>query len=122
MSEENIFSLKICRIAPSLDDDFIKSELMKTYSGILHVERVYREDEETGVEYPTLTVQVDFQSIDDVKTILQDRQIIFNGVARKIYPISEIPRGFFRKVEHETKTMCSMTERDLFDYFNRDAK
>ena len=128
MSEQNVFSLVMCHVAVSQDDEFILAGLQNRYSDVLRVERIYDEED---VDVITTRVQVDFLWGDQVATILQDRQIIFNGAARRIYPLSKVPRQFWSKAAVANRPTASvipvipatpMYEQDVLNLLEREKR
>lgn len=122
MSDENVFSLVMCHVAISQDDEFILAELKKRYSDAVRVERLYGEEDDDVI---TTRVQVDFLRGDQVETILQDRQIVFNGVTRRIYPLSPVPRRDWRKpvVQNRPTIPATVaTEEDILSLLEKDEQ
>jgi hypothetical protein len=67
-----------------MNENNIKSELMKRYNGVKNVTRMFFDDEEGT---PKAAVQVDFTLPDDVKKILRDGNIVIGGICRRAYAI-----------------------------------
>ena len=126
MSDENVFSVVMCRVPVGQDDEFILAGLKKRYPDVVRVQRIYGEEDEDVI---TTRVQVDFQRAahggDNIATILRDRQIIFNGGARRIYPISKIPRQFRRKPvvdNRPTSPETLATEEDILNLLQKNEQ
>ena len=80
------FSLTISDISVTVNEDDIKCELMKNYSGVEDVIRWYHDGDDN---YPMSIVQVDFNSRENLQKALGNGNIVIGGILRRVSPVKE---------------------------------
>jgi len=107
MSKKILYSLVVRDVSVTMNENNIKSELMKRYNGVTNVTRMFFDDEEVT---PKASVQVDFTLPDDSKKILRDGNIVIGGICRRAYAIKKpVYRRSYQKPrtdwQHTTKSL-----------------
>jgi len=110
------YSIVISDISITMDEDFIKRELMKKYNGVENVSRWYFDGDE---DYPMQCVQVNFNSHENMNKVFDQGNIVINGICHRVSIVKGRPCYRCQKIGHQTYECDrkSLNQEDLFNMF-----
>ncbi len=115
MSEEMTYSFVVRDVSITMDENSIKTDLMRRYNGVAKVTRMFYDGED---DTPKTSVQVDFTSPTDAEQIRRDGNIVIGGICRRVYAVKK-PAYQRSNLQNTSKPLY---EQDLVNMFEEQKK